>query len=42
MLASTFSSKQNAASDNSTKPIAIVQKVIDALEISFEYLRVAI
>lgn len=42
MVASTFSSKINAASVSSTNPIAIVQNVMDALEISFEYLRVTI
>lgn len=42
MVASTFSSKINAASDSSKKPMAIVQNVMDALEMSFEYLRVAI
>ncbi len=42
MVASTFSSKKKAASVSSTKPIAIVQNVIEALEISFEYFRVTI
>lgn len=42
MVARTFSSKINAASESSRNPIAIVQNVIDALEISFECFRVAI